>query len=168
MADIFNAEETLEMACQIERNGARYYRRAAELVKTPDGSQMLLELAAMEDDHEAAFAAMKQYVSGQSGALGELTDEAVHYLKAIADGHIFPVGEDPAENLPEGISMKEVLRRAIGMEKDSIVFYLGIRDAMPAALGRDKVEMIIGEEMRHVAILSDWLSEIVTSGRETA
>ena len=166
MTDIFNTQETLEMACQIERNGARYYRRAAELLETSGASKVLLELAAMEDDHEAAFAAMKENLAPPPGALGELTDEAVHFLKAIADGHVFPVGEDPAANLPDEVNLKEILRGAIGMEKDSIVFYLGIRDAMPAALGRDKVEMILREEMRHVAILSDWLSEIARSGQE--
>ena len=49
------------------------------------------------------------------------------------------------------------------MEKDSIVFYLGVRDAMPEELGRDKVQMIIREEMRHVAILSDKLVMLARS-----
>ena len=101
---------------------------------------------------------MKQYVSGQSGTLGELTDEAVHYLKAIADGHIFPVGEDPAENLPEDISMKEILRTAIGMEKDSIVFYAGIKEMVPEELGKDRIEAILKEEMSHLALLSNELA----------
>ena len=50
MSDLFNAEEVLEIACQIERNGAGYYRQAAERVSDPAARQMLLDLAAMERD----------------------------------------------------------------------------------------------------------------------
>jgi hypothetical protein len=37
----FNADEILEMAEQIERNGARFYRKAAELVKDAAVSKLL-------------------------------------------------------------------------------------------------------------------------------
>lgn len=43
---------------------------------------------------------------------------------------------------------------AIGLEKDSIVFYLGMKEAVPQRSGRDKIEGIIKEEMRHMATLS--------------
>jgi rubrerythrin len=39
MATVFDAEELLQMAEQIERNGARFYRRAAEIVKDVQGQQ---------------------------------------------------------------------------------------------------------------------------------
>jgi rubrerythrin len=37
--------------------------------------------------------------------------------------------------------------------KDSIAFYVGIKDLVPAGIGRDKVEKIIVEEMTHVSTL---------------
>ena len=58
----FNADEVFEMAEQIERNGARFYRTAAE--KFPEVNPLLLELAAMEDKHEKTFAAMRSELSG--------------------------------------------------------------------------------------------------------
>ena len=163
MAELFNISETLAMACEIERNGARYYRRAAELVDAPEAVGMLRELAEMEDDHESAFSAMQNNLDA-AAVSGELSAEGVHYLRAFTAGHIFPVGADPAADITAGISLEQVLRQAIGMEKDSIVFYLGIRDAMPAHLGQEKVDMIIREEMRHVTVLSDRLSQMA-SGR---
>ncbi len=52
----FNADEVFEMAEQIERNGARFYRAAAK--KIPEVSQVFSDLAAMEDEHEKTFAAI--------------------------------------------------------------------------------------------------------------
>lgn len=159
MSDVFNVEEVLEIACQIERNGARYYRRAAELVQHPEAVALLRELAQMEEDHEAAFTAMKATLATSGDLLGNADEVALMYLRAMAAGRVFPLNEDPAGSLLPDVTVTEVLRGAIGMEKDSIVYYLGIRDVMPEALGKDKVNMVIREEMRHVAILSDRLAE---------
>ena len=161
MVDIFSVAEVLEMACQIERNGARYYRRAAELLAEPEAGKLLRDLAAMEDDHELAFSAMKDVVAQEAQSPGELTDEARAYLRMVADGHIFPIDADPAGALVQGVDLMEILRQAVFMEKDSIVFYMGLREAMPATLGQDRINMIIREEMRHVAILSDRMSEVM-------
>ena len=43
--------------------------------------------------------------------------------------------------------MKQILKGAIEAEKDSIVFYLGMKNAVPENLGQDKIEAIIQEEM---------------------
>ncbi|MCH7559530.1 MAG: rubrerythrin, partial [Planctomycetes bacterium] len=58
----FNADEVFEMAEQIERNGAKFYRAAAK--KFPELSQVLSDLAVMEDEHEKTFAAMRAELSG--------------------------------------------------------------------------------------------------------
>lgn len=57
MSITFNADEIFEMAEQIERNGAKFYRAAAE--KFSAVRQVLLDLAAMEDEHQSTFAAMR-------------------------------------------------------------------------------------------------------------
>jgi len=48
----FNADEIFEMAEQIERNGASFYRKSAESIDDPAEKKLLLDLAAMEDEHE--------------------------------------------------------------------------------------------------------------------
>jgi len=49
---------------------------------------------------------------------------------------------------------EDILQTAIGLEKDSVVFYLGMKDAIPQRLGRSKIDGIIKEEMGHIATLS--------------
>jgi len=70
------------------------------------------------------------------------------YLRALSDTRVF------FEKKIDISSMEDILKTAIEAEKDSIVFYLGMKNAVPERLGRDKVDEVIEEEMRHITLLS--------------
>ena len=53
--------------------------------------------------------------------------------------------------------MKTILKDAIIAEKDSIIFYLGMKDAVPKYFGKDKLDAIIMDELSHVKLLSERL-----------
>jgi len=152
----FNADEIFEMAERIERNGARFYRQAAEGFKDADSRQKLFNLAAMEDEHEKIFHSMRADISGQEGVISgfDPNGEAALYLQAIADGKVFDVRKDPTERLTGKETVEDIYRMAIGLEKDSIVFYQGIKEMVPERLGKDRIEVIIKEEMGHITLLS--------------
>ena len=160
----FNADEIFEMAEQIERNGARFYRKAADRAPNARGRELLLGLAVMEDDHEKVFAAMRADLSQRERweVVDDPYGEAALYLRAFADGHVFDVKADPSEMLTGQETMEEVLNVAVGLEKDSIVFYLGIRDVVPQDLGRNKIDDIVREERGHVIALSGELAALST------
>ena len=153
----FNAEEVLEIACQIERNGVRFYTRASELVSSPEARKMLNILASMEAEHERFFDGLR----GDNGLLESLSleseGEAVKYLRAIASGKVFPSDVDPSSELSDAVTLTQVLRKAIEMEMASIAFYQGIREVFPAGGDGSKVEHVIREEMRHVTMLTEKL-----------
>jgi len=46
------------------------------------------------------------------------------------------------------------------LEKDSIVFYVGIKEAIPPDWGKAKIDAIIREEMGHISLLDDKLSSL--------
>ncbi len=157
MSIVFNADEILEMAARIERNGAAFYRKAAE---TNPGEQVfLLDLAEQEDEHLALFQKMREGLNGAiSGPTAFDPDgEAALYLKAMADGSVFDVRAEPAALLKGSETLPEIIRTAIGLEKDSVMFYLGLREIVPAKFGADKVDAVIREEMKHVSRLSEKL-----------
>ncbi len=56
--------------------------------------------------------------------------------------------------------MEDILRVATTMEKDSIVFYLGMKELIPERLGKDRIDGIIKEEMAHLASLSKELAAV--------
>ncbi len=152
----FNADEVFEMAEQIERNGAKFYRKAAEPTDD-ENRQLLLRLAAMEDDHEKTFAAMRTELSDaeKRSITADPNDEGALYLQAMADGKVFHV--DPAGALSGRESMEEVLNIAIGLEKDSVVFYESMKNVVPDAAGKDKLDAIIKQEIGHIVELRNQL-----------
>ena len=160
MAGVFNAEEVLEIASRIEQNGARFYREAARLIKDKSLQIMLEKLARMEDDHEVTFDNMRGNPALLSEVLGDPDGMIVGYLGAIAGGHVFPVEADPNALFTQKFSIEDVLHKAISLEKDSIVFYQGIKELVPRENGKNKIDAIIREEMQHVVILSEALTSL--------
>ena len=156
----FNADEVFEMAEQIERNGAKFYRAAAE--KFPTIQQILLDLAIAEDEHEKTFKDMRAQLSGreQEPMVFDPDNEAQMYLQVVADGHVFDTKADPAEQLKGKDKPGDILQTAIKMEKESIAFYAGLKECVPPRAGRDKVEAIIREEFSHIATLNEKLSAL--------
>jgi rubrerythrin len=162
MAIAFNADEIFSMAEQIERNGAKFYRKAAKGTGGARQEAMLLELAEMEVDHEKTFKAMHAELgtSDRMDAPFDPEGQAQLFLQAVADGHVFDVDLDPSEKLTGDETLADILTTALGLEKDSIVFYLGMKSAVREDLGKDKIDAIIAEELGHVAKLSKVLAEV--------
>ena len=150
MAFDFNAKDVFEMAKQIERNGVKFYQSAAAGVAGETEKKMLTALAKMEATHEKTFSDMENELTEQETA--ETTfdpdNETALYVKALADTKVF------FDKQIDTTSMKEILKAAITAEKDSIVFYLGMRDLVPGKLGGKRIDDIIKEEMSHIRILS--------------
>jgi rubrerythrin len=155
----FNADDVLEMALEIERNGAAFYTRAADLVQEVGARDTLLELAAMERDHEKTFGGMRQGLTAEERQQTSYDPEGQLplYLRAMADKQVFDTRVSPADLLTGKESVSDLVHYAIGMEKDSIVFYLGLQDLVPQRLGGARVGQIIKEEMGHIATLGDLL-----------
>jgi rubrerythrin len=163
MAMPFNADEVFEMAQQIERNGAKFYRAAAK--KFSAIAPVLLDLAKMEDEHIKIFATMHAELSG--GALEtpvyDPDNEVQMYLRVMADGHVFDLKTDPAQQVADKKTPEDVLKMAMKAERDSIAFYVGLKESVRQKEGKDKVEAIIKEEMSHMSVLNEKLQALKLS-----
>ncbi|WP_299983693.1 ferritin family protein [Desulfobacula sp.] len=155
MPNEFNANDIFEIAVKIEQNGAKFYRNAAKQVEEEKHKKFLLELASMEDDHETTFTNMQKELKNEEtfSTTFDPDDENALYLKALADIRVFSEKE-LIDN-----SFKSILGTAIQAEKDSITFYLGIKELVPEKLGKSKVDNIIKEEMNHIKLLAGKLTE---------
>ena len=159
MAFIFNANEVFEMAEQIERNGAAFYRLAAK--QFPAQQRLLTTIAEQEDGHCAIFSAMRRQLSTKEkeDAVHDPDNEAEDFLRAMADRRVVDVQRGPKTVLKGDESFADILGIAVGMEKDSIVFYVGMQEMVPPALGRDKLDLIIKEEKKHIVFLNQLFNE---------
>ena len=138
----------------MERNGAAFYRNAADSVEDSTVKEFLLEFAAMEDEHEKTFIELRKELTAaeKTPTVFDPNNESALYLKALADTRVFFKKEIDTSTV-EGI-----FKSAITAEKDSIVFYLGMKDLVPGALGKGKMDGIIKEEMGHIKVLSQKLA----------
>jgi len=163
MSFTFNADEVFEVAQVIERNGVRFYKTAAKQISDSDERKLLERLALDETSHEKLFTSMRSELADDQRA--QMTfdpdDMTSLYLQALADKNVFDCSVAPESMFDENTTTEDILRMAIGMEKDSIVFYLGIKEAMKDQSNKERVEAIIREEMGHVATLSRELTRIV-------
>ncbi len=152
----FNADDVFEMAEQIEKNGNKFYLTAAETVGDKETKDLLLEFARMEQEHEKIFTDMRQSLSSddKQKTVFDPESEAGQYLKAFADTRVF------FDKKIDVSSLETILKDAIQAEKDSIVFYLGMKEAVPEKLGKQHLDKIIKEEMSHIRLLSNKLIQI--------
>ena len=146
----FNADDIFEMAEQIERNGVAFYKTASENVADPQSKKLLTELSQMEEQHAKFYASMRATLSEKEKTVTvfDPENEGVQYLRALADTRVF------FEKTINMKSMKDILKAAIEAEKDSIVFYLGMKDVVPEGMGKSRIDAIIKEEMGHIRLLS--------------
>ena len=152
----FNVKEIFEMAIRIEENGGRFYRKAADLQPDEESRTFLEKLAAMEDRHAQIFEKMQMRLSDveKVPTVFDPNDESSRYLAAMADTHGGEGSPSAADALTGQESLKEIIDIAIGLEKESILFYLGLKDFVPPKFGQDKLDEIIAEERRHIIQLN--------------
>ena len=156
MSITFNADEIFEMAERIEKNGLKFYNKAAKIVSDKGMSKIFEDLAVMEASHVATFAAMRKELSDRETVptAYDLDDQGAAYLKAMADGHVFDIKTDPSEQLTDKNTARDILTMAIRAEKDAVIFYEALKDFVPTKAGKEKVENILKEEQGHIALLS--------------
>lgn len=154
MTDNFHADEVFEMAEQIERNGAAFYREAAGRFEDERTRHLLLNLALMEEDHEKTFSRMRaQFLPEAQKTFYDPADEAIAYLRSFVKDKIF--SEDKHSEFSEDKTDLEIVGQAISLEKESIVFYLAMKRMVSQEWGSDHIDYIIREEMRHINILKE-------------
>jgi rubrerythrin len=165
MSSAFTADEVFQMAERIEINGAEFYTKAADLHSKTADVAFLRGLAKMEYQHRDTFAAMRKALPK---AATELPAEypflkATFYLNMLADAHGGEGALSSVDPLTATDTLGDLLRKAIRLEEQAIVFYLGIREMVPANRGREKIDEIIAEEKSHVVILADYLRGLTAS-----
>jgi len=159
MAYNFNANDVFEMAEQIESNGAKFYREVADSTDSEELKEVLYDLSKMEIVHLKLFQALREELpKGEKAAtVFDPYQESTLYLQALVESRISFKHEHQIKS-----SVASTLKAAIESEKDTIIFYLGIKEAIPEKLGKAKIDTIIKEEMGHIRLLTQELKKLKT------
>ncbi len=149
------ADDVFAMAVRIEENGKTFYTGAAEMAKEPATKNLFSDLAAMEAGHIDAFRSLRAALpdSDLSNIVWDPEGLAESYLQATADTHVFTV-EAADSRLKKIKNPMEVLDMAIQFEKDSVAFFIGMKELLPDPSGKGEVDKLIKAEMEHIKMLS--------------
>jgi len=74
---------------------------------------------------------------------------------------VFTDKEDTMDQLTGNERMKEVLRIALRKEKDSVIYFVALKAFVPTETGKKKIDDIIMEDLRHIAILNKSIKEFI-------
>lgn len=159
MTVTLNAIEVFEIAQQIERNGAKFYRKAAELFNESDISNMFLELADWENRHEQVFKDMGYKIVDSTQKTTTELEKKEFDPKLMACLTVFGTVSDPIHKLKSIQKITDALKTAIEKEKDTITFYEGLKNFVKDRDDQDKVDAVIEEEMHHIKILNQALKQ---------
>jgi rubrerythrin len=150
---LFNIAELLQMAVKDELTGQAFYEALAQATGDADVREKCLAFAAQEAGHAVRFANMatevepgKQRTEGYSGQYGD-------YIGALLGSRAFPTPEAAAEKASSVGDDAAAVAIALGMEKDTLLFFLEMRDLVSEP-DRKYMDAIIEEERMHVAQLS--------------
>jgi len=145
---MFAANEILEMAIKVEENGERFYRFLSDSSKEPEKREFFNYMALQEKDHAKTFREIGTALQVEEVDYIDV-DEVDAYLKSYVDGRIFPSVDEMLEKV-RGKDIEEVIDYAIGLEKDSIIFYYQIMEVIKSDRARKLVKAVIEQEKQHV------------------
>lgn len=162
----FNAEELMELAIQIEKNGKDYFAAMADKSENPAVKEIFSYLCREEQSHFDHFVAIRNKLLSSKQDDFVIADEyntpdMMNYLQAMFDGRVFPNLRSHSELAAEIKTDEQAIYHAIGFEKDTVLFFSEIL----GLLGRDDenyalIEELIRQEKIHIARLYTLLGNL--------
>jgi rubrerythrin len=151
----FSANEIVQLALQIEREGQAFYEQALKLANSPEAKELFRYLGAEEVNHADSFRQIAQNVSVDSSEYEE--EEAFAYMRALIAGRIFTDPKEAFGRAEQG-NQQALVKHAMGFEKETILFFQALRDVVRQQ-DRQLVDRMIAEEKEHVQRLAGMLAQ---------
>ena len=152
MGNIFAASEVVSLGIEIEKNGRAFYLALAEQSANQKTKDVFMHLAAEEEKHIIVFEKILSQAE-QYEPTG-VADDYWAYMRALAGECVFTQHQKGTQIAQAIKSDGQAVDMGIGFEKDSIVFYEGIKKAVPPVDMRI-IDDVIVQEQRHLAALID-------------
>ena len=158
MSIAFSGSELVNIAIGIERRGVIFYDTLTRSTKNVTARDVFQYLANMEREHIQIFQNMlteaEKYQIPETYA-----EEYAAYLQALIDNAIFTDDFITSEMATKANSDIEALELAISAEKDSILFYYGMKEITPQR-AQLTVNKVLAEEKLHLRQLSKLKKEL--------
>jgi len=148
MANIFSGSEIVGIGIQIEKNGRDFYNALDKQSTNKKSKEVFRYLAGEEEKHikvfEQILSSAENYEPAEAYP-GEYSD----YMKSLASECVFTQADKGNELAKKIKSEKEAVEKGIGFEKESIIFYEGIKKVV-LNYSNGLVEQLIAQEQLHL------------------
>jgi rubrerythrin len=152
----FSITEVIEQAIQTEELGYEFYTHMAKRFEEHQGLQKLFDTLALKElQHKNTFTELRDVIGEQEI---EGWEEIKPYFRAMTESEFF-LGK--GKSLPSMADIKtphDALRLAVNFEKETLLYFLGIRDVVKE---KEVIDEIIQEERNHIVWLSKFGEEMV-------
>ena len=150
----FSIREVVEQAIRTERLGYEFYTTIAKRFEKHDGLKKLFEtLAGKELLHEKTFLELRGLIGDEEP---EKWEEVSEYMRAIVESEFFLGKNKSLPSLEHVKTVEDAVQYAMGFEKDTLLHFYGLRDAVKE---KDMVDEVINEERSHIM----WLAKFKDS-----
>jgi rubrerythrin len=154
----FYGNELINIAIGIERRGITFYDVMAKSTKNAAARDIFRYLVNMEQDHIKVFQNMldeaDKYEIPETYA-----GEYAAYLQALVDSAVFTNDMATSEMATHTENDIRAMELAISAEKDSILFYQGMKEIMPERT-HPKIGKVITEEKLHLRQLTEFKKKL--------
>ncbi|MCK4870395.1 MAG: ferritin family protein [Gammaproteobacteria bacterium] len=149
MSKIFYLSEIVKFAVEKERQAYELYKMLHDASASEESKKLFSYLMEQELQHEKFYEAMLGGVTEEQSPNVKEDNEYTAYIDELIDASrkIAPYQDLDFNDL------NSVLDYAMAREKDSILFYVGLKNLAPKAT-HDHIDQIITEEEKHLVILS--------------
>lgn len=146
MAKVFYLSEIVKFAVEKEIESEELYQKLHDKASKVEAKELFAFLVGEEKKHEALYRKMLESVaSEQTPGVSENSEYFDYMQEMINAGRA-------AGTLAQYDDLKKACEFAIAREKDSVLFYLGLKNFVQAQ-DKAKVDVIIAEEGHHIAML---------------
>ncbi|MFH1655020.1 MAG: ferritin family protein [Candidatus Omnitrophota bacterium] len=153
MANIFSANEIVMIGIQIEKNGKDFYNALINQSKNEKAKELYKFLSGEETKHIVTFQNILDKLDASSQA-ESYPGEYMAYMKDLSGKYVFTQKDKGEVIAKQTKNDKEAIDLGIGFEKDSIIFYEGIKKAIPQAHHKVVDELIL-QETSHLNKLNE-------------
>jgi len=149
---LFAANELLDMAIKLEKNGEAVYRRAIEKVSKPELVALLVWMADEEVKHARFFSDLKLDLETKRANpfMEEMSRELFDDLMGDKNFSLKEVDFSVINKTEELIAV------FIEFEKDSVIFYKVLEPFVEDPFALENLKKIIEEENRHIQLLQEY------------
>jgi rubrerythrin len=151
---MFTAQDILDIAIRLEKNGEKTYRDARLHISGDALKTLLTWIAQEEHNHARWFTELKNRLTqGEDHHLMAELSRAL--VEDVIQGQAFSLEEVDFETID---SPDKMLRTFIGFEDDTIAFYEVLKTFIDETAIAAQLEQIILEEKKHMATFQEMLA----------